>query len=73
MTNTRSERFPYQTTNPWPFPPQYGDWAVAISDLELWLEHNVGSCMVQWAWAGGQCKIAFAQERDLVLFLLRWS
>jgi len=71
--NLQSNRFPYQTKNPWPFPSQYGDWTKAVTDLETWLENYVGDCMVQWAWCGGQCQLAFAREPDLILFLLRWS
>ena len=72
-TNLFQESFPYQTTNPWPFPNHYVDWAIAVYDLEFWLEQYVGHQMVQWAWTGGQCKLAFAKERDRTLFLLRWG
>jgi len=52
--NLQSNRFPYQTKNPWPFSSHYGDWTKAVTDLETWLENYVGDCMVQWAWCGGQ-------------------
>jgi hypothetical protein len=55
------------------------DWVDALATMETWLETSIGLRYAQWVWAehmaitAWHCGLAFHEERDRTLFLLRWG
>ncbi len=53
------------------------DWIHAVSNLEFWLNHSVGSHYVYWAWANAksssEAAVAFRLEKHKTFFLLKWG
>ena len=55
------------------------DWVEALTTMETWLEQSIGYRYTSWVWAehlaitAWHCGVAFHEERDRTLFLLRWG
>jgi hypothetical protein len=72
--------FAYIALAPWPIDPRehQADWIYSVNMLETWLNQYTGPRLKEWAFAQSQEQqywqacIAFRQERNRTLFLLRW-
>ena len=77
----RYPELPYHASAPWPYIEHNGqwDWIDSVQTVEEWLDQCVGRHWVEWTWDcwtlhnNYWCGVAFARERDSVLFLLKWS
>jgi hypothetical protein len=71
-------QFQFVASVPWPKgSTDQLDWVNGIACLEHWLNVNVGSHYMRWAWHDSQLSysvgVAFKWDRDRSLFVLTWA
>lgn len=65
--------FLYRAQIPWP----HDNWPEAVTLVESWLNHSVGSHYQVWAWddsgSSQRIGVAFRWDQDRLLFVLAWQ
>jgi hypothetical protein len=71
--------FEYRALAPLPICGEQFNWVESIETLELWLNRFCGPHWAEWAYSQHdhqtcfEACVAFKQERNKTLFLLRWA
>ena len=71
-------QFYYHASVPWPqLETAQIDWEYGIREIEYWLNKNVGYRLTHWAWNDSRVTynigVAFWQEQDRLLFVMKWA